>query len=348
MAKTFWTRYRGAIVGIVLILLVVASVLPAPGRSVGAYVYELIRRCPEPRRPVAESFLVIGHRGAAGHAIENTIPSMDSAIALGANAIEIDLSMTRDSAVILWHDWLPDDAIAQARQTGVETDVLAKPLVPEDGSPYRRATHELTLAEIREHFGYAHRDKDSTRRLDASIPTLEEFLAWAAGKPELRAVYLDIKVPDTLAHMGPAFIARIERTLAGSSASFDVVYLVAQEQVFNAVEAMLPEGNISFDREPPPGMILDPCEYGSSGVALAKGNREASIIIPVTSTFAPWTTARRIAECDIERSRGNVRVVIGTMNDPEKLSCLVGLGVQGIFTDYPERLRALVGGGVGT
>jgi glycerophosphoryl diester phosphodiesterase len=342
MARTYWTRYRWIIAALALALFVIALVLPAPGRSLGAYVYELIRRCPEASHSVPrEEFLVIGHRGAAGHAIENTLPSMDSAMRLGANAIEIDLCMTRDSAIVLWHDWMPDDPIATARQKGVELEVLAKPLIPEEGHAFRRATHTLTLAELRQHFGYAHRD--STRRLDAHIPTLEEFLAWAHGASAMRTLYLDIKVPDTLAALGPAFIARVERAIAAASPTYEVVYLVAQKKVYDAVEPLLPNGNISYDREPSSGLILDPCEFGSADTALQRGNREASLIIPITSTFAPWTTARRIAQCDVQRSGGRVRVVTGSMNDPEKLACLVGIGVHGVFTDYPERLREIIG-----
>lgn len=342
MTRTFFARYRGYVIALLAALVVAAVLLPSPSTSLGAYVYELLRRCPDESDAIAPSqFYVIGHRGAAGHAVENTIPSMDSALRLGANAIEIDLCMTRDSAIVLWHDWMPDDPIATARQQGTETDVLAKPVVPDDEDPMHRPVHELTLAELRSAYGYAL--KDSTRRLDVSIPTLEEFLAWSTGKEPLRAVYLDIKVPDELASMGPAVIARIERILAASRPAYEVVYLVAFEKVYAAVEPMLPEGNISFDREPPGGLILDPAEYGSTPTALARGNRHASTIIPITSTFGPWTTARRIARADVLASSGRVRFVTGTMNDPEKLACLVGLGVAGIFTDFPERLRRIVG-----
>ena len=80
---------------------------------------EVADRCPEPQTGLRGKgeFLVIGHRGAAGYAVENTLPSMDTAIARGANALEIDLCMTADSAIVLWHDWNPDDAIAEMRMS---------------------------------------------------------------------------------------------------------------------------------------------------------------------------------------------------------------------------------------
>src|SRR5262245_55772973 len=56
-------------------------------------------------------FLVIGHRGAAGEAVENTLPAMKIGIEKGATGVETDLSMTSDGEVVLWHDWDPNSLI---------------------------------------------------------------------------------------------------------------------------------------------------------------------------------------------------------------------------------------------
>ncbi|MFQ5765196.1 MAG: glycerophosphoryl diester phosphodiesterase [Rhodospirillales bacterium] len=47
---------------------------------------------------------VIGHRGAAGHAPENTLASLETAAALGVRWVEFDVKLTRDSACVLFHD----------------------------------------------------------------------------------------------------------------------------------------------------------------------------------------------------------------------------------------------------
>jgi glycerophosphoryl diester phosphodiesterase len=46
----------------------------------------------------------IAHRGASGYAPENTRAAFDLAIAMGATAIETDLRMTCDAAIVLFHD----------------------------------------------------------------------------------------------------------------------------------------------------------------------------------------------------------------------------------------------------
>ena len=48
--------------------------------------------------------LVIGHRGAAGHAPENTLESIGCAIGMGVDYIEIDVQPTRDGRLVVFHD----------------------------------------------------------------------------------------------------------------------------------------------------------------------------------------------------------------------------------------------------
>lgn len=47
---------------------------------------------------------IIGHRGAAGLALENTLPSLELARLLGVDAIEFDIRKTRDEVLVLCHD----------------------------------------------------------------------------------------------------------------------------------------------------------------------------------------------------------------------------------------------------
>ena len=55
-------------------------------------------------QPPGGDFLVIGHRGAPNTACQNTLESFAEAVRLGANALELDVSMTQDSHLVLWHD----------------------------------------------------------------------------------------------------------------------------------------------------------------------------------------------------------------------------------------------------
>src|SRR5690242_3140965 len=59
------------------------------------------------------------HRGAAAEQPENTLPSFERALALGADALEMDVHATRDGVIVVSHD--PDGA----RMTGVRRALAA-------------------------------------------------------------------------------------------------------------------------------------------------------------------------------------------------------------------------------
>ncbi|MFU8797708.1 MAG: glycerophosphodiester phosphodiesterase family protein [Gammaproteobacteria bacterium] len=48
--------------------------------------------------------LIIGHRGACGHALENTLAGVHKAKELGVGWIEVDVMLTQDGVPILMHD----------------------------------------------------------------------------------------------------------------------------------------------------------------------------------------------------------------------------------------------------
>lgn len=49
-------------------------------------------------------FLKIGHRGARTYELENTLASFAKAIELGANAIELDVRISKDAQLVISHD----------------------------------------------------------------------------------------------------------------------------------------------------------------------------------------------------------------------------------------------------
>lgn len=65
---------------------------------------------------------VIGHRGAAAHAPENTLIGLRKAARLGARWVEFDVRLTRDRRLVLMHDDTLD------RTTDGAGPVLAQPL----------------------------------------------------------------------------------------------------------------------------------------------------------------------------------------------------------------------------
>ena len=48
--------------------------------------------------------IIIGHRGAMGYKAENTLPSIEKAIDLGVNGVEIDVFRCASGELVVFHD----------------------------------------------------------------------------------------------------------------------------------------------------------------------------------------------------------------------------------------------------
>ncbi|HEX5437212.1 MAG TPA: glycerophosphodiester phosphodiesterase [Gemmatimonadaceae bacterium] len=117
---------------------------------------------------------VIGHRGAARYAPENTLPSFALAIEQGADAIECDVHVTADGVAVILHDATLD------RTTNATGAVAAIP-----------------FEQLREVDAGAHYTPDSGRTFpwrgrDARIPTLAEALSAFPNIPFL----IEVKAPN--------------------------------------------------------------------------------------------------------------------------------------------------------
>ena len=125
-------------------------------KSIILIFFVIIMACNE-----SPNVLVIGHRGAKGHAPENTISSIKKAIELGVDGIEIDVFRCASGELVVFHDKLVDKLT--------------------DGKGY---IEEISL--------------DSIKKLnvigDEKIPTLNEVLDLIDGKVFLN---IELKGPNT-------------------------------------------------------------------------------------------------------------------------------------------------------
>ena len=71
--------------------------------------------------PGGRPFHVIAHRGGAGHAPENTLPAFRRSLALGFHEVELDLRLSLDEQVVLYHDYTLERKTGKSGSVGVYT-----------------------------------------------------------------------------------------------------------------------------------------------------------------------------------------------------------------------------------
>lgn len=233
--------------------------------------------------------LVIAHRGASGHAPENTLAAFKQALALGATFIETDLQLTRDARFVAIHDDTVD------RTTNG-----------------KGAVHDMTLAEVRKLDAGSWFGSEFTGE---RIPTLDEILQFS--KKNDVVFYLELK---------PAGSWGGEHALIGSLResgeiarsvviSFDAGILAA----IRKIEPTLMTG-LLYD-----GQIDDPLEK-----AVEIGARQVAVRGDLVT---PWMLG--------QARRRDLQVVCWTVNHPAHMRMLMTAGVDGIMSDYPDRLVAV-------
>ncbi|MBI4819546.1 MAG: hypothetical protein HY791_24955 [Deltaproteobacteria bacterium] len=276
-------------------------------------------------------FRVIGHRGAPAVTAENTIESFEVALALGANAIETDVCRTQDGTFVIFHDADPDSAVALARQGGAESLAFV-PSAPELGSVWRRPVSQLTLEELRGHYGYA--EPGSRRDTAARIPTVFEFLDWARTQPELKWVYWDLKLGTK--DEASAFMEQVSSRLLSSELDHVVwIFLHIDRDVVQELKATrgrirADALRIAWDQETP----------GALERSVAVGLRDVSTGLTPSHTYAGFK--REVAELVEARERGELdSVTVWTFDDEMQLSELLYYSVDGVMTNEPRRLHRI-------
>ncbi|MDT3696895.1 MAG: glycerophosphodiester phosphodiesterase family protein [Ignavibacterium sp.] len=311
---------------------------------------ELFRFCPISYSKVDRDnlFLICGHRGSPVNEPENTIPSFERAVREGANSLEVDICITKDNVVILWHDWNPDDLVALLREKGLEPEVAYKPDFPAPFSGFRNKTSELTLQEMRKHFNYI--KKGESFPVNAHIPTLKEFIIWLKEKPQVQFVFLDIKVPKDEKELILVILEQLDTYKNEFNLKTNFIVETFFPEVLEIAKSKYPDLNYSLDVEIPPGFIFMPKIHSTIKVAAKNNNNVAIIMRPRQITIASWMTFRRVIWYDVRRrlklnrtlNTQKIDFLIGcTINDKREMECLIKSGINGMQTDYPRRLKNL-------
>lgn len=267
-----------------------------------------------------------GHRGARGLAPESTLASFDAALAVGVTGLEFDVRLTGDGQVVVWHDptLQADKCTFEGRDlTGARLD-------------------DLTLADLR--------TVDIGARTLAAYPqqkaapgsrilTLAELFARYADRTDLWWT-VEVKVDPTDARDAADRHTLTEKTVAlihdaglaerAFVHSFDWAVL----EIAAALDATLHRSALAI-----PGVTYAPdspwlgsIRYAAHGDDLA--GAAAAVGAVVLSPYFPWCTPENVARAH----EVGLGVLPWTVNERADLAAMRDAGVDGVVTDYPDRV----------
>ena len=245
-----------------------------------------------------------GHRGARAIYPENTIPSFQYAIDAGADAIEMDLAVTQDDAVVVSHDPFINPKIC----AGPHPEALIR---------------TLTLAELKEYDCGAFKNPRFPRQQPlpgTRIPTLSDVLSLASRGDfqfdiEIKSFpeYPELSPsPDTFARLVLEQIREHKLERRAVVQSFDF-------RVLRSMHRLAPEIRLSALWEGQARAFAEVAEEA-----------QASIVSPQFGLI----TAEQVETAHAH----NLAVVPWTANSEDAWRRLIEAGVDGIITDDPAGL----------
>lgn len=292
---------------------------------------------------------VIGHRGAAGLAPENTLAAFERALALGVDGLEMDVLLTADGEVVVHHDFALKP---ETTRTPDGNWIKASP---------PKLIKELRLDEIKTYdvgrlrpFSlYSRRYPDQQPVDGERIPTLGEVLNLLSRKGDgTTTLWIEIKTSPERPDATPAYERVVEKVIQvlreedflGRTLllSFDWRALARAGKAAPQVQAVyLSPVSRSLDNikpgKPGPspwtaGIDLDDFQGSIPRAVHAAGGNS-------------WGPDYRSITPDLlaEAHRLGIRVYPWTVDDRNDMLRLLGMGVDGIITNRPDILKSLIG-----
>lgn len=284
--------------------------------------------------PAGRSTWIVSHRGDCEGSAENTLSACQHAIEAGADGFEVDVCITRDGKLVLWHDPDPDDPLAIARQYGLE-GLQYVPRVPGFGSELRRPVSALDYECFHHHYGYV-RACDARRSLLGIEPgermppeRLEPLLTWAAGHPQVRLVLLDIKLEVDELALVPALIDGLRdlQRATGIDGGQRMCLMVRERELYERVK-----GELASRPELRAWRLI--ADFELPGVTeVAEGMQARHVAIGNTARRL-WSAVREdIVRALYARCDGKLdSVTVWTFERPDILGELMALGVDAVIT----------------
>jgi glycerophosphoryl diester phosphodiesterase len=253
-----------------------------------------------------QSFLVFAHRGGGGLYPENTLEAFRYSLEVKVDVLELDIHATSDGKLVVLHDSSVD------RTT--------------DGSG---KVKEMTLAELKKlDAGYQFStDSGQTfpfRGKNVTIPTLEEVFD---NFPQTK-FNIEPKQAE------PSIIIPFCNLLREKKKTDKVMVGSFNQTVIDEFRRECPEVATSAS----PSEVSEFLAYQKSGLS-------GSYTPPMQALQVPEQIAGvQIVTQDFVESahKLNLQIHVWTINETIDMQRLIGLGVDGIMTDYPDKLLELV------
>ena len=269
---------------------------------------------------------VQGHRGCRGLMPENTIPAFMKAMELGVSTLELDLVISKDRQVIVSHEPFFNHEISSIDGKRITEEA------EKTHNIYQLTREELTKYDV----GLmSHQRFPDQKNIPAQKPTLVELATAVHEKCKT------LKIPL------PYFNVEIKRV-----PEQDNIFHPEAKEFAELVIAAIYKGGIenktyiqSFD---PASLEQVRLQDAHIPLVYLIDNKDSIVTNLNKLSFIPevYSPYYKLVDTDLVsfcKSSG-MQLIPWTVNEKEEMIELLNLGVDGIISDYPDRLLSVVNG----
>ena len=261
-----------------------------------------------------------GHRGCRGLLPENSLPAFKKAVELGVNTLELDLAISKDKQVVVSHEPFMNHLICM--------DTEGNYIQEEDETKYN----------------FYQMEYDSIKQFDCGSKYFERF-----PEQEKVKVYKPLlsEVFELSEELNPNIKYNIE---IKSHPDYDTVFTPEPQEFVSLVLKVIDDYNVfervnlqSFDVR-----VLEEIKKQSPIIKIALLVDENETINDKLSTLSfkpeiisPYFKLLTQENVEVYQKEG-FQIIPWTVNDINDMNTMVNLKVDGIITDYPDRLLEIL------
>lgn len=293
----------------------------------------------------AASLDLQGHRGARGLLPENTLPAFARALSIGVSTLELDTAITRDSVIVVSHDaTLNPDITRGPEKTWIDRRDLAIHALT------WQALQTYDVGRIRPLSLYSRRFPEQEPLDGTRIPRLADVFALArrAGNEAVR-FNIETKISPEQPRLAPspgAFARALIEEVRRQRLESRVTIQSFDWRTLQAVQKEAPE--IATAYLTAQQSWLDNIRAGEASSPWTAGfhvSRHGGSLPRMVKAAGGGSWSPHFAELTREQLREahqlGLKVVVWTVNEPADIARMIDWGVDGIISDYPDRLRRL-------
>jgi glycerophosphoryl diester phosphodiesterase len=288
------------------------------------------------------AFDIEAHRGGRALFPENTLVSFANALSMGVSTLELDIGVTRDGVVVVSHERGLNPELAQ----GPDGKYVASP-----GTPLIQLSldevKQFDVGRIRLGSTYAAQFPDQRPVPGTKMPTLKELidLVRRSGDNQVR-LNIETKIDPEQPDESPdpeRFVSVLLELLRAENFEDRVTVQSFDWRTLLLVQKLapkIPTVYLTLQTGRDPTVFADRASAWTAGFNPAEHGRSIPRTIKAAggAIWSPYRgdiTPELVAECHVI----GLKVVVWTVNRPEDMSRLIGMGVDGLISDRPDLLR---------